>query len=70
MPILSSESQKGIDLMTPKEIVDLRKRLRWSQARLAQYFDTDKGTISRWERGVNAPSRPFVKMLDRLAKRK
>ena len=56
--------------MTPQDIVNLRNRLGWSQARLAQYLNIDKGTISRWERGVNAPSRPFVKMLDRLAKRK
>ena len=43
-------------------VCELRRRLQWSQVELAHAIDkhgartTDHGTVSRWERGVEAPS--------------
>ena len=38
--------------MTPQEFKDIRKGLGLSQPRLAAILGKDKGTISRYERGV------------------
>lgn len=37
--------------MTPLALQRLRKRLGWSQARLAEALDVHPQTVSKWERG-------------------
>jgi transcriptional regulator with XRE-family HTH domain len=63
-----------------KAITELRRRMNWSQAELAQHiaWHGHDGShpmeapaidlISKWEHGVKAPSRPYRVALARIAK--
>ena len=42
--------------MTPAEIRSLRTALRMTQAQFAQLFGVHSLTVSKWERGLLAPS--------------
>lgn len=47
-------------------IKDLRKKYGFSQEDLAEKFDVDRVTISRWENGINDPSNDALKELASL----
>jgi transcriptional regulator with XRE-family HTH domain len=44
----------------------LRRSRKWTQARVADALGVDRGTISRWERGVILPSVDRLGQLSRL----
>ena len=52
--------------MTPSEILLLRTRLKWTQAKLAAETGYHLRTIIRWESGDVSPSPVAIKMLERL----
>jgi 3'-phosphoadenosine 5'-phosphosulfate sulfotransferase (PAPS reductase)/FAD synthetase/DNA-binding XRE family transcriptional regulator len=54
-------------LMTAGEIRRLRKRLRWTQARLASFIGVHRSTLSRWESGHHRPSEVSARRLGTLA---
>lgn len=43
-----------------------RKRLGWSQEKLAKELGVDVGTVSRWERGVLSVDRRTILAVERL----
>jgi transcriptional regulator with XRE-family HTH domain len=47
-----------------KRIIATRRRLGLSQKRLAGLLDIDPGTLSRWERGKNSPSKNLLARLN------
>lgn len=47
-------------------IKELRKKYGFSQEDLAEKFDVDRVTISRWENGINDPSNDALKVLASL----
>jgi repressor LexA len=47
-------------------IKELRKKYNYSQEDLAEKFDVDRVTISRWENGINDPSNDALKVLASL----
>lgn len=49
------------------DILTLRKRLGWSQDRLAQHLGVDRSSVSRMEREKQPLSGPVAKLLDHLA---
>lgn len=53
--------------MKPHIIRRLRQSLGWTQARLALVIGVHRGTVSRWERGKQAPSRDPSNGLQLLA---
>lgn len=53
--------------MEPEAIIDIRKRLQWSQERLARELGLSYSTISRWERGLSTPSPVAERLLGELA---
>ena len=52
--------------MTKQEIKQIRKRLGWSQERLARELGLSFSTISRWERGESNPSPAAQRLLNQL----
>jgi transcriptional regulator with XRE-family HTH domain len=46
--------------LTPRQLKSLRKRLGWSQARLAEALEVHSMTVSKWERG----QQPIPKMAE------
>lgn len=46
---------KGAESMSPDEIFQLRRRLGYSQEKLASVLGVARQQISRWERGVRNP---------------
>jgi transcriptional regulator with XRE-family HTH domain len=55
---------------TAKNIKNLRLRLGYTQAQMAQKLGVRQNTISRIESGTNKTSGAVLLLLDRLAKRK
>lgn len=53
--------------MTAAEIQRLRRRLAWTQARLAIIIGVHRSTISRWERGRQRPREAPARRLEVLA---
>ncbi len=51
-----------------EEIKQIRRRLGWSQERLAQELGLSFSTISRWERGESTPSPAARRLLDQLVR--
>lgn len=49
--------------LTPKQIRDLRKRERASQAVFARYLNVTTGLVSQWERGEKHPRGASLKLL-------
>jgi len=43
-------------LLLPEAIRQARRRRDWTQTELAQQLGVSQGTISFWERGIEAPS--------------
>jgi len=54
-------------MMTAEDIRKLRKRLGLTQKELAARVRVDAISLSRWERGVQHPSRQAIRQLHRLA---
>ncbi len=54
--------------MTGKEIKELRKRLGWTQEKMAEKLDVAVSTVNRWEKNRARPSRLALRQLDRLAR--
>ena len=55
------------DLKRPKEVkrlMKLRKKLGWSQARLAQEWYVSAGTIGLWETGSRSIPGPVLKLIE------
>ncbi len=52
--------------MDPEAIKHVRKRLQWSQERLARELGLSYSTISRWERGLSTPSPVAERLLSEL----
>lgn len=52
--------------MTNKEIRELRQTLMLDQQEFADKMAVDKGTVSRWERGVQRPKAVHLRRMDRL----
>lgn len=51
------------------EIRRLRKQLILDQQEFADVMAVDKGTVSRWERGMQRPKAVHLRRLARLAKK-
>jgi len=49
--------------MTPKEIMNLRKRFAMSQAVFAGYLNVTPSTVKSWEQGIRTPNRAALKLL-------
>lgn len=54
--------------MSKGEIKQIRKRLGWSQERLARELGLSFSTISRWERGESKPSPATQHLLNELVR--
>jgi putative transcriptional regulator len=54
--------------LTAKQIRDLRRRARASQAVFARYLNVTTGLVSQWERGEKHPNGPSLKLLALIAK--
>ena len=54
--------------MEANEIVELRKKLKMTQQKLADAIGVDRVTVARWERNNKRPSKLAKRQLDRLVK--
>ena len=54
--------------MTPEEVKRIRQELGITQAQLAQLLGVHALTVSKWERGVGAPTPHQAALLDSFAK--
>lgn len=52
--------------MKPDEIKVLRKEKKLTQEALGELCGVRNSSVSRWEKGVDSPSGPALKMLERL----
>ncbi len=57
-----------VKLLSPNEIRALREREQVSQDVFAHYLNISKDSISKWERGLKAPSGSALKLLALVAK--
>lgn len=57
-----------MSLSTGDQILELRKALGLSQVQFAQLFGVHFMTVSKWERGVVAPSPYQVALMDQFAR--
>ena len=55
--------------MKPKDIQNLRKRTRTSQAVFAEYLNTSVSTVQKWETGEKKPSGIALKLLNLIEKK-
>ena len=53
----------AVTVLSPKEIVALRRRERISQGVFARYLNVRPKLVSEWERGEKKPSGPSLKLL-------
>ena len=49
---------------TPEKIVSIRKKLKLSQAALANIFNISLSTVQKWEQGYKRPTGASRKLLD------
>lgn len=54
--------------MTPEAIVALRKNMKLSQSEFAQLVGSHFMTVSKWERGIAAPSAYQLALLEHFEK--
>ena len=52
--------------MSGKELLKIRKRLRWTQAQLAEAVGVSGNTIARWERDEVGISEPAARLVRRV----
>lgn len=55
--------------MDGQQIRQVRRRLGLAQSGLADKFDVDQGTVSRWERGIDSPRPSRISSLHELLRR-
>lgn len=55
--------------LTPKQIVQLRKRSGVSQAVFAKYLNVSVASVSQWEQGQKKPSGASLKLLTLVKKK-
>ncbi len=55
--------------MSKEEIKELRQKLMLDQQEFADLMAVDKGTVSRWERGKQAPRVVHLRRMDRIRRR-
>ncbi len=53
-------------VMSGKQLYKIRKRLKWTQAQLADAVGVTWNTIARWERGEMAISEPAARLIRRI----
>lgn len=53
--------------MTPAALRKLRKRLKFSQAEMAEELGVNQTTIHRWERGERPITGPARRLLEQMA---
>ena len=53
-----------IKKFTPRQIAQIRKKNKASQAVFAIYLNTSKSTVQKWEQGVKRPSNIALKLLN------
>lgn len=51
------------------DVLDIRKRLKWTRARLAQEAGVNVSTVSRWENDGVPEKGTARKLLEKLARR-
>lgn len=51
-----------------KKLFDLRKKLEWSQKRMADEFYVSPGTIALWELGQREVPGPVIKLIEIYSK--
>ena len=56
------------EILTPREIRELRHRCRLTQQELARKLNVSRETIVRWERGKQAPNPVYVELLRKVEK--
>jgi len=74
--IMDKRTMRNFDLLcltpvqplSPKQIRDLRRRERASQAIFARYLNVTPGLVSQWERGEKHPRGASLKLLALVAK--
>ncbi len=49
--------------MTGKQLRVIRKRLRWTQAQIAEAVGVTSNTVARWERDEVGISEPIAKLI-------
>ena len=52
--------------MSGKELLKIRKRLRWTQAQLAEAVGVSGNTIARWERDEIGIGGPATRLIPRI----
>lgn len=52
--------------MTGKELLKVRKRMKWTQAQLAEAVGVSGNTVARWERDEMAISEPAARLILRI----
>ena len=55
--------------MDKKEIKELRQLRMLDQQEFADLIAVDKGTVSRWERGIQKPKAVHLRRMARLSKK-
>jgi transcriptional regulator with XRE-family HTH domain len=53
--------------MKPEYLRKLRKRLGWTQEKLAHEVGVARNSVARWERGEMAISEPAARLIQRIA---
>jgi len=74
--VMDKQTMRKFDVMcltpvrplTAKQIRDLRRRARASQAVFARYLNVTTGLVSQWERGEKHPRGASLKLLALVAK--
>jgi DNA-binding transcriptional regulator YiaG len=54
-------------IVSPKQILTIRKSLELTQQQLADRIGAQRHTVARWETGVNEPKGAYLKALNALA---
>jgi putative transcriptional regulator len=58
-----------VEKLSPKQIAQMRRRARVSQAVFASYLNVTPGLVSKWERGEKHPHGPSLKLLALVQKK-
>ena len=58
-----------VERLSPKEIVQVRKKAGVSQAVFASYLNVTVSLVSQWERGEKHPRGPSLKLLSLVQKK-
>ena len=75
--VMDKQTMKEFDAMcltpiralTAKQIREIRRHERASQAVFARYLNVTPGLVSQWERGEKRPRGPSLKLLTLVAKK-